>query len=476
MSILVCGEKMNVKKSELIDKKLLPSKWDVFDYFADATYVTSYEDIFLYVNDEACKHWGKTREEIVGYPIFIVFPETKGTVLEEKRIECLEKRKSIVAEFYFPSPPYEGWYELIHSPCPEGIITRFKLIPEKNKASYSIDFLYELIGMFLNQLEDPVIILDLRYKIKEGNRSLANFAGVSMKSTLIGRAFFECFFSGKEEILKPVFQEVFKERMSKTVILDNVQMTISTLFDYFDMPLYYIIFMKKVEKKPTTKPSNDIKDVAQLQPLDTNQSLINLATKDEFYETLWDQSGFPTAIFSDQGQLICVNDAMNALFSERINKEYNILKDPCLSPETIKKIRNQETIHTEKFFGPEDAKMFFANKTSTIRNEYYLDVLIKPFYQKGKKTLQGYILKLVDRMDAKKKEETREKEFERILANFRKTADQMKESINMLLLFVENSEDKKFLSKNLRHQRQIVTKLVGDIAKFKNFHYPPADE
>jgi PAS domain S-box-containing protein len=445
---------MNIKKSEVIDKKTNPNKWDVFDCFADATYVTSYEDTFLYANDEACRFWGKTREELVGKPIYIVFPETKGSVLEEKRLECLETRSSLVAEFYFSSPPYEGWYELIHSPCQEGIITRFRLIPEKKKASYSLDFLYELITMFLNQLEDPVMVLDLRYKIKEGNRSLPKFAGVTTKSNLIGKNFFDRFFPDKEQVLKPTFQKVFQERKSRTVIIDGLQMTKSTII----------------------KSSEAASVLPQHPPINTDQSLLEPSSRDEFYEILWDQSGIPTGVFNPQGQLICVNDSMNTLFSERINKEYNILLDPCLSSETIKKIQNQETIHTEIHFGPEDAKLFFANKTSTIREEYFLDVLIKPFYQKGKKTLQGYILKLVDRMEAKKKEELREQVFERILANFKKSTDQMKESISTLLLFVKESEDKKFLSKNLRHQRQILNKLIGDISKFKDFHYPPAEE
>jgi len=167
----------------------LSSQWAVFDYFPDAVYVTSYDDYFLYANDEACKIWNKKREEIVGFPIFIVFPQTKGSILEEKRKECLSSRKPLIAEFYFPSSPYEGWYEIIHTPTPDGIITRFKIIQEKKKASQSIDFLYELLSMVLQQIREPMIIVDLRYQIKEGNEGLLSWQNARSKSDLIGKSF-----------------------------------------------------------------------------------------------------------------------------------------------------------------------------------------------------------------------------------------------------------------------------------------------
>jgi PAS domain S-box-containing protein len=455
---------MKTKKPEALEKINDRQKWEIFDYLADAIYVTSYDGHFLYVNAEASKLWGKSREEIEGQPLYIVFPQAKGSVLEEKRRECIASGKPLVAEFYFPSPPFEGWYEMVQSPCPEGIITRFKLIPEKKKASYSIDFLYELISMVLNQLEEPVVITDLRYKIKECNSTLAKFANVQTKSAIIGKDFFEQFCPGKEKDIKPAFHDVFNKHKSKTIHMNQCQMTISTIFDYFDLPLYYIIFIRKMERKDSIKLSNTASSADQQESQLTIQN--SITNKEPFYQSLWDQSGIPTAIFNPKGDLINVNEAMNTLFSEQIKLDYNLLNDSCITKETRKKIRDNQTIHLEKYFGPEETKVFFSNKTTATRKEYYLDVLIKPFFT-NKLILEGYILKLVDRLEIKKKEELRDQLFDRILSSAKKSTEHVKESINTLLMFVKETEDKKFLTKNLKLQKQILSSLVREIGNFK---------
>ena len=447
-------------------KIVTEAKWDMLDYFKDPVYATSYDSIFLYANDAACHHWGKKREEIVGYPIFTVFPQAKGTILEDKRRECLDLGKQIISEFYFPSPPFEGWYEIIHSPFPEGIITRFKLISEKTKASASIDFLYEFIMMFLNQLQEPVVITDLRYKIKEGNSTLIRFCGVPSKSSLIGHDFFEKICQGNEELVKPVFKEVFISNKSRSIQVGDLQMTISTIFDYFDLPLYYIIFLRRLAQTNQTTDENQKLIVDKENTAEEARKSMTAPT-DEFYHNLWNQSGLPTAVFNKKGDLVSINDSMNELFSGQINLDYNLLNDTCISEGTRKKIRNNQIIQVEKYFKPEITRYFFMNKTTASREEYNLDVLIKPFYHKNNQDFQGYVLTLIDRMEHKKKKEIRHQLFEKAIESLKKSTNELKDSLTTLLIFVKDEDDKKFLTQKLKIQKQLLSSLMKEVADFQ---------
>jgi PAS domain S-box-containing protein len=416
------------------------NKWKIFDYFADAVYVTSYNDVFLYVNDESCRLWGRKKEEIVGYPIFIVFPQAKGTVLEEKRKECLDSGKALISEFYFPSPPFEGWYEINHTPCPDGIITRFKPILEKQKASQSIDFLYELISMFLKQLQEPIVILDLRFKVKESNDFLLKFTGVTSKSAIIGKDFFSLFCPEYAENLKPIFGEVFKFNKSLEVEVGNLKLKISTILDYFDHPLYYIVFLSREEK--TTKVEESFTHANPLFLIDSKEKGMIQKSASNFYYQLWNQSGVPTAVFDKKGDLITVNDSMNELFSNQINLKYNLLSDPQISASSLQKIQSNQFIHVERHFKPEEARYFFLNKTFSIREEYYLDIFVKPFFGKTKLDTQGYILKLIDRLEYKKKKDLHKQMLEKMIDDLKTKADELKDLIHSHLLLINNTEDK----------------------------------
>ena len=440
------------------NKKTGVRKWNLFDLLPEAVYVTSYEDVFLYVNDEACRLWNKKREEIVGFPIFIVFPQAKGSILEEKRKECLDSRKPLVAEFYFPSPPYEGWYEINHAPCHDGIITRFKQINEKQKASHSIDSLYELLSLFLKQLQEPVVILDLRYKIKEGNDFLLKFAGVASKSAMIGKDFFSFFCMGETEKIKPVFEEVFKFNKSRIAYSENLKMNISTILDYFDHPLYYIIFLSREEKLEKKESSLSISTI---------EKEIIQSTANNFYYQLWNQSGVPTAVFDKKGDLITVNDAMNELFSNQINLKYNLLSDPQISASTLQKIQNNQFIHVERHFKPEEARYFFLNKTFSIREEYFLDIYVKPFFGKSKLDIQGYILKLIDRLEYKKKKDLHKQMLEKMIDDLKTKADELKDLIHSHLLLVNNTENKLHFAQKIKVQKQKLSDLKQKIQNFK---------
>lgn len=549
-------------------------KWDIFDYFTDAIYVTNYQDIFIYANHEACRFWGKKKEEIEGFPIFVVFPQAKGTVLEEKRNECLESGKAITSEIYFPSPPYEGWLELNHNPCPDGIITRFRPIKEKKKANQNIDFLYELISLVLKQFQFPVFITDLRYKIKEVNQAFLDLLDIVSKTKIIGLDGIDLVFKSDKDNAKHIFEAVYKKNRSQTFNYLDFQVTVSTIFDYFEMPMYYLVFLqnkaipyrgletiipnlsKLVENSPDwifIKNQNSqyifvnptmCKDIGKpeefilgksdieifgakaseiirihdakvlngstvqsehVSTLDKENSIINTVRfpffepsgyvigicgiarkidskknnsdsgeikdlygkdKEGFYSALWDQSDIPSAIFNVEGDLVNTNQALLTILSGQIIKPYNLLSDPTISWETKKRIKNNQPVHSERYFSAKEAKLFFMNKTMHIKKEYYWDVFIKPLFNKTSNKKIGYLMKIIDLMDRKKREDANKRVYYRFVAGLKDIMYQMKASISDFMKLMQDNEELEGKIRTLKKQKQKINLMMNDLMKF----------
>jgi len=547
----------------------------MFDYFSDPVYITSYQDVFIYANPEACRFWGKERDTIEGLPIFVVFPQAKGTILEEKRIECLESGKPLTAEIYFPSPPHEGWIELNYNPTPDGIITRFRSIKEKKKTNQNIDFLYELISLVLKQFQFPVFVVDLRYKIKDCNQAFIDYMNLEAKSSLVGSDVFDLLFKKDMDKAKLIFETVFKKNQSQTFNYLKQKIIVSTILDYFELPIYYLVLIhlpeklnlsldsiipslsKLVENSPdwifiknrssqyifvNQSMSRDIgktveniigkddielfgteihemihsqekkvlngetiqsehyntrdKEKAQINTvrfpffdstgyvsgicgisrkletknpkpdtLESNNS--SHKEKDEFYATLWEQSEIPSAIFNAEGDLIDVNQALLSIFSDQIIKPYNLLTDPSISWESKQKIKNDQAIHSERYFGKDESKLFFMNKTSLVHNEYYWDIFVKPLFHRNNHKKIGYMLKIIDLLDRKRQEDNSKRVYVRFVSGMKEILRQIKESISTFIVVTKDNEKLERSVQIFRKQILNMNSIVNDVTKYQ---------
>ncbi|GIG28417.1 SpoIIE family protein phosphatase [Cellulomonas marina] len=88
---------------------------------------------FGYVNAEAEKLLGRSREELLGQSLWTAFPATVGSVFEEQYKAAVLTGTPGTFEAYYP-PPLDGWYEVRAWPTDEGLSVHFHEITARHAA------------------------------------------------------------------------------------------------------------------------------------------------------------------------------------------------------------------------------------------------------------------------------------------------------------------------------------------------------
>jgi PAS domain S-box-containing protein len=88
---------------------------------------------FAYVNSEAERVLGRTREELLGGSIWELFPAAVGSDFEEHYRGAMATGEERVFEAYYPAP-LEAWYEVRAWPGPDGLSVYFLDVTERRRA------------------------------------------------------------------------------------------------------------------------------------------------------------------------------------------------------------------------------------------------------------------------------------------------------------------------------------------------------
>ncbi|PZA21471.1 SpoIIE family protein phosphatase, partial [Modestobacter versicolor] len=105
----------------------------VLESMSAAFYSLAEDWTFSYVNAEAERLLGRSREELLGGSIWELFPAAVGSPFEEHYRAARETGRPTVFEAYYP-PPLDGWYELRVWPAPDGLSVYFLDITERRRA------------------------------------------------------------------------------------------------------------------------------------------------------------------------------------------------------------------------------------------------------------------------------------------------------------------------------------------------------
>ncbi len=87
---------------------------------------------FSYVNAEAERLLGRSREELLGASIWEAFPATVGSIFEQTYRGAVETGEPRTVEAYYPAP-LDGWYELRVWPGPDGLGVYFLDITARHR-------------------------------------------------------------------------------------------------------------------------------------------------------------------------------------------------------------------------------------------------------------------------------------------------------------------------------------------------------
>ena len=136
-------------RSEELQRQLTST----LEHMGGAFYMLSPKHEFLYLNRQAEKLLGRTREEVTGLFIWDAFPETESILLNALPAG-LDTTKDTHFEFYFDRD--NAWYEVDIYPGPEGTAVYFRDTTRERERETR----FRLLETALERLNDVVIIAD----------------------------------------------------------------------------------------------------------------------------------------------------------------------------------------------------------------------------------------------------------------------------------------------------------------------------
>ena len=104
----------------------------ILENIADVFFSLDREGRFTYVNRACERHFGKSRQDLIGHVIWEVFPQTRGSVFEENSRRMLQEQTPEHFEGF--SPIVGRWVEVHSYPSPEGISVYFRDISERKES------------------------------------------------------------------------------------------------------------------------------------------------------------------------------------------------------------------------------------------------------------------------------------------------------------------------------------------------------
>jgi PAS domain S-box-containing protein/putative nucleotidyltransferase with HDIG domain len=114
---------------------------------------------YLYVNDAACAHGGKTREELLGRTIMEAYPGIERTRLFSRMRACMEEGVAARFENEFARPDGgTAWLELSMQPVPEGIFILSMDISERKDSERELSIANRFLES-ANQCTDAASLL-----------------------------------------------------------------------------------------------------------------------------------------------------------------------------------------------------------------------------------------------------------------------------------------------------------------------------
>jgi PAS domain S-box-containing protein len=85
---------------------------DVFATMSEAVYALDTKGRLTFLNDNAARIFLKTKEELLGSPLWDAIPHLKGSVVEKRFQECLTSQKPDEFEFEYNAPGGVRWAEV----------------------------------------------------------------------------------------------------------------------------------------------------------------------------------------------------------------------------------------------------------------------------------------------------------------------------------------------------------------------------
>ncbi|GIV67011.1 MAG: diguanylate cyclase [Chloroflexota bacterium] len=143
----------------------------ILESISDAFFSLDDQLVVRYFNQAAERMLHRTRNEVLGKPLFEVFPEAKGSIFEEKYRFALRSKQPLTFETYFDQPPYENWYEVRVYPHANGISVYFQVVTEQVKAKQALQKVQKRMETILQTLSEGIVMVNQAGEVIFSNRA-----------------------------------------------------------------------------------------------------------------------------------------------------------------------------------------------------------------------------------------------------------------------------------------------------------------
>jgi PAS domain-containing protein len=206
-------EKISTKKRKKID-------WShFFDSIQDLVYVMDQKRCFLYANQSFLNFLHKKAAEVNDNPIFSVFPQAKGTLIEEKQLEVLDSGKPEHFQYFFPISPFENWFDIQMIPMCQSVFVWIRICPEEFIESESKHSFLDRLLPFYHFFSDPIILFDQQHQLIEANPAFFEVFLLPPKGKLLQKKLWSWFFPEEAKTIQTAIERAFLEEKTSTLQL-----------------------------------------------------------------------------------------------------------------------------------------------------------------------------------------------------------------------------------------------------------------
>lgn len=139
---------------------------------------------YTFVNDQAARLFGRTREQLEGKHIWTEFPEGVGQPFHLAYERALREQKPIAFEAYYE--PWGRWFENRVYPSEDGLSIFFHEITDRKRADHERETANELNRHIIESAYEGIAVVDREMRYQVLNPALASLVGLEV-ADMVGK-------------------------------------------------------------------------------------------------------------------------------------------------------------------------------------------------------------------------------------------------------------------------------------------------
>lgn len=219
----------------------------ILEGISDAFYAVDGQWRLTYVNGHAEQLWGRRRDELIGRPLWDVFPEAVGTKAWHELNRAFRERRTV--RFETVSPVVKRWIDVSAYPAGDGISVHFREITERKQAEAALHESEERFRAVFDRTAIGLAQTDLDARLVLVNDRFCEITGYA-REELLQRTMLEISHAddvdrNREQFRQLVSGEVPTYQIEKRYIRPDgvavwVHVTVSLLRDAHGRPQYVL--------------------------------------------------------------------------------------------------------------------------------------------------------------------------------------------------------------------------------------------